>query len=49
VKYAGVDDNGVVTVDIDIPKFDTFRENVADEVKEHLEKLPNVKEVHVNL
>ncbi|MCF7919918.1 MAG: iron-sulfur cluster assembly scaffold protein [Candidatus Cloacimonetes bacterium] len=49
VKYVGVDENGIVTVDIDLPKFDQFRGNIADEVKEHLEKLPDVKEVHVNL
>lgn len=49
VKYAGVDDNGVVTVDLDIPKFDPYRDNIIDEVKEHLQGIPGVKEINVNI
>jgi nitrogen fixation NifU-like protein len=47
VKYAGLND-GVATIDLDIPKFDTFRDNVVEEIKEHLEKYPQVKEVMIN-
>jgi len=47
VKYIGIDD-GKITIDIDIPKFDKYRDNVAEEIKEHLEKF-NAKEVIVNL
>ncbi|MBN2829369.1 MAG: iron-sulfur cluster assembly scaffold protein [Candidatus Cloacimonetes bacterium] len=47
VKYAGLDD-GVATIDLDIPKFDNFRDNVVEEIREHLEKYPQVKNVIIN-
>jgi nitrogen fixation NifU-like protein len=47
VKYIGFTD-GVATVDLDIPKFDTFRDNVVEEIKEHLEKYPQVMDIVVN-
>jgi nitrogen fixation NifU-like protein len=48
VKYVGLSD-GEVLIDLNIPAFDTWRENVVDEIKEHLEKYPEVKNVQVNL
>ncbi|MCF7912265.1 MAG: iron-sulfur cluster assembly scaffold protein [Candidatus Cloacimonetes bacterium] len=49
VKYASVNEDGLVTIDVEIPKFDQYRENVADEIREHIEKLPGVKKVTINL
>ncbi len=48
VKYVGFED-GVATIDIEIPKFDEHRENVAEEVREHLEKYPEIKEVKITM
>ncbi len=47
VKYIGLED-GIATVDLDVPKFDTYRDNVVEEIKEHLEKYPQVKDIIVN-
>jgi nitrogen fixation NifU-like protein len=49
VKYAGVSEDGIVTIDLEIPKFDTYRDNVADEIREHIEKLPGVKDIIINM
>lgn len=48
VKYAGYKD-GVVTIDLDIPKFDDYRENVAQEIREHLEKYSDVKDIKITM
>ncbi len=48
VKYAGFDD-GVAIVDLDIPKFDPYRENVVEEIREHLEKFAEVKDIQINM
>jgi len=48
VKYVGFDD-GVAIIDIEIPTFDKFRENVADEIREHLEKYPQIKDLQINM
>ena len=48
VKYVGFED-GVAIIDVDIPKFDEHRDNVADEIKEHLEKYPEIKDVKVTM
>ena len=48
VKYVGFE-NGVATVDIEIPKFDQYRQNVADEIREHLEKYDEIDKVEINL
>ncbi len=48
VKYAGFDE-GIAIVDLDIPVFDPYRENVVEEIKEHLEKFDEVKDVQVNM
>ncbi|MBN2461676.1 MAG: iron-sulfur cluster assembly scaffold protein [Candidatus Cloacimonetes bacterium] len=48
VKYAGFE-NGIATVDIDIPKIDKYRDNVAEEIREHLGKFPEIKEVRITL
>lgn len=48
VKYVGFKD-GVATVDVEIPSFDQYRANVADEIKEHLEQFKEISEVIVNM
>lgn len=48
VKYVGFE-NGVATVDIEIPKFDQYRQNVADEIREHLEKYDEIEKVVINM
>jgi len=48
VKYVGFTD-GEVVIDLNMPAFDTWRDNVVEEIKEHLEKYPDVKSVQVNL
>ncbi len=47
VKYVGFTD-GEVLIDLNIPSFDQYRENVAEEVREHLEKYPDVKNIQIN-
>ncbi len=49
VKYAAVSETGIVTVDLEIPKFDQFRDNLADEIKEHIYKLPGVSDIIINM
>ena len=48
VKYVSFE-NGVCTVDIEIPSFDKYRENVAEEVREHLEKFKEIKEIKITI
>ncbi len=48
VKYIGWD-NGVAIIDLDIPKFDEYRENIAEEIKEHLGKYPEIKDVKITM
>ena len=48
VKYAGFE-NGVAVIDVDIPKFDIHRDNVAEEIREHLEKFNEIKEVKITM
>ncbi len=48
VKYAGFN-KGIATIDLEIPSFDKFRDNIAEEVREHLEKFPEIKEVIINM
>jgi len=47
VKYIGFD-NGEVLIDMNMASFDTWRENVAEEIREHLEKYPEVKHIQIN-
>lgn len=47
VKYVGFTD-GEVLIDLNIPSFDQYRENVAEEIREHLEKYPDVKDIQIN-
>ncbi|MDD3051862.1 MAG: iron-sulfur cluster assembly scaffold protein [Candidatus Cloacimonetes bacterium] len=47
VKYIGFAD-GVATVDLDIPRFDQHKDNVAEEIREHLERFLEIKEIKVN-
>jgi len=47
VKYVGWD-NGEVLIDLNLLSFDQYRENVAEEIHEHLEKYPEVKNIVIN-
>lgn len=47
VKYVGWD-NGEVLIDLNLLSFDQYRDNVAEEIKEHLEKYPEVKNIVIN-
>jgi len=48
VKYVGIED-GNVTIDLEVAKFDTYRENLAEEVREHLEKFTEIKNLKINI
>jgi nitrogen fixation NifU-like protein len=47
VKYIGFTD-GEVLIDLNMMSFDQYRDNVAEEIREHLEKYPEVKEIKIN-
>lgn len=47
VKYVGFD-NGEVLIDMNMMSFDQWRDNVADEIREHLEKYPEVRHIQIN-
>jgi nitrogen fixation NifU-like protein len=47
VKYVGFTD-GEVLIDMNMMSFDQWRENVADEIREHLAKYPEVKKIQIN-
>ncbi|MCB5271552.1 MAG: iron-sulfur cluster assembly scaffold protein [Candidatus Cloacimonetes bacterium] len=47
VKYVGFSD-GEVLIDMNMMNFDTWRENVVEEINEHLEKYPEVKKIQIN-
>ncbi|MCB5265400.1 MAG: iron-sulfur cluster assembly scaffold protein [Candidatus Cloacimonetes bacterium] len=47
VKYVGFSD-GEVLIDMNMMSFDSWRENVAEEIHEHLDKYPEVKKVTIN-
>ncbi len=47
VKYVGFT-NGEVMIDLNIPSFDHWCDNVADEIREHLQKYPDVKDIQIN-
>lgn len=48
VKYAGLED-GVAIIDLEIPKFDKYRDNVAEEIREHLEQYPEIKDIKITM
>jgi hypothetical protein len=48
VKYVGFDD-GVAIIDVEIPSFDKYRDNVAEEIREHLEKYDQIKDLQINM
>lgn len=48
VKYVGFTD-GEVVIDLNIPAFDTWRDNVVEEIKEHLQKYSDIKDLKINL
>jgi len=39
----------VAIIDLEIPKFDKYRENVAEEIREHLEKYQEIKDVKITM
>ncbi len=47
VKYVGLND-GEVLIDLNIMSFDQWRDNIAEEIREHLEKYPEVKDIQIN-
>ncbi|MFW5627957.1 MAG: iron-sulfur cluster assembly scaffold protein [Candidatus Cloacimonadaceae bacterium] len=47
VKYVGFDDGNVV-IDLNMLSFDSWRENVKEEIIEHLEKYPEIKNIQIN-
>lgn len=47
VKYVGLTD-GDVLIDLNMMSFDQWRDNVAEEIREHLEKYPEVKNIQIN-
>lgn len=47
VKYVGLND-GDVLIDLNMMSFDQWRDNVAEEIREHLEKYPEVKNIQIN-
>ncbi len=47
VKYVGFD-NGKVLIDMNMMSFDQWRDNVAEEIREHLGKYPEVKNIQIN-
>lgn len=48
VKYVGFTD-GEVIIDLNLAAFDTWRDNVVEEIKEHLEKYSDIKDLKINL
>lgn len=48
VKYVGYND-GEVLIDLNIATWDTWRENIKEEIIEHLEKYPDIKNIIVNM
>jgi len=48
VKYVGFT-NGEVIIDLNIAAFDTWRNNVVEEIREHLEKYSDIKDLKINL
>ena len=48
VKYVGWD-NGIAIIDLDVPKFDEYRENIAEEIREHLGKYPEIKNINITM
>lgn len=48
VKYVGFD-SGVAIVDLEIPTFDTYRDNVAQEIREHLEKFKEITDIQITM
>ena len=47
VKYVGLTD-GNVLIDMNMMSFDQWRENVVEEIREHLAKYPEVKDIQIN-
>jgi nitrogen fixation NifU-like protein len=47
VKYVGFDDGNVI-IDLNMLSFDSWRDNVKEEIIEHLEKYPEIKNIQIN-
>lgn len=47
VKYVGFEDGNVI-IDLNMLSFDQWRDNIAEEIREHLEKYPEVKDIQIN-
>jgi len=44
LKYLNFE-NDIVTIELDMPKFCTHKSSVVEEIKEHLSKFPEIKEI----
>ncbi|NLO44435.1 MAG: DUF59 domain-containing protein [Candidatus Cloacimonetes bacterium] len=47
VKYVGFDEGNVI-IDLNMLSFDSWRDNVKEEIIEHLEKYPEIKNIQIN-
>lgn len=48
VKYVGFE-NGTAIIDLYIPEFDTYRDNIAEEIREHLGRYPEIKDIKITM
>ncbi|MCD4650983.1 MAG: iron-sulfur cluster assembly scaffold protein [Candidatus Cloacimonetes bacterium] len=48
VKYVGYEE-GTAIIDIDIPEFDSYRDNIRVEIEEHLEKFQEIKKIKITM
>jgi nitrogen fixation NifU-like protein len=47
VKYVGYNNNEVI-IDLNLMRFDQWRDNIAEEIREHLKKYPQIKNIKIN-
>jgi metal-sulfur cluster biosynthetic enzyme len=47
VKYVGFND-GEVIIDLNLMNFDQWRDNIAEEIREHLKKYAEIKNIQIN-
>ena len=48
VKYLKFEDNKV-RIEVSMDETDNFKQNVVEEIKEHLDNIPDVKQVEIEL
>jgi nitrogen fixation NifU-like protein len=47
VKYLNIEE-GIVTIELDVPKFCQYKDNIEEEIREHLGKFKEVKEIRLS-